>query len=59
MKSLAMIVTYMLESDPIYEQGEYLPPFQLEWDCQGAIEEKNDGTIYLSGAEIKSSKRGK
>lgn len=53
------LLTSLLASDSIYEEAEELPPFQLEWDCQGAIEEANDGTIHLSGAEIKSSKRGK
>lgn len=57
-ESSLSLLTSLLASDRVYEEAQNLPPFQLEWDCQGAIEEKNDGSIYLSGAEIKSSKRG-
>lgn len=58
-QSSLSLMTCLLAADPIYEDGEFPPPFTLEWDCQGSIEERADGSILLSGAEIKSCKKGK
>lgn len=55
--SLSLMATF-LASDAIYEQAEELPPFEPEWDCQGMIQERTNGTIFISGAEIKSSGKG-
>lgn len=38
-ESSLSLLTSLLASDDIYEEGEELPPFGLEWDRQGGIEE--------------------